>query len=89
MRSDKPTDEQILRAAYLLWAWSGLSEFYLCTEHVSDWEPAQRYRRGARRVLDWFEYWFGPTVEQADPDVVECLMAELAKRITGEEGKNA
>lgn len=58
VRSDKPTDEQTLRAAYLLWAWSGLSEFYLCTEYVGDWDKAQRYRRGARRVLAWFRHHF-------------------------------
>lgn len=78
-------NEQIVRAARLLWAYASLGEYYLCTEHIGDWDRAQRYRRGARRILAWFEYWFGPeVVGQADSDVVKRLTAELVKQITQE-----
>lgn len=57
-KATRPTNADIWRASNLLWAWASLAEFFLCTEFPDDWEKAQLYRRGARRILAWFKYHF-------------------------------
>jgi len=92
MKTEKftsPTNTDIWRASNLLWSWASLSEFFLCTEFPEDWEKAQRYRRGARRILAWFKHHFGPDVPEIsrpDPDLVKWLMGCLAEKIVEEGG---